>query len=58
MNLSKHYKDMEIINWIIDTPFAIVGIVYLLIAIWCVWEASNTPVTPDDYNERMKRRKD
>jgi|TARA_B110000908_G_C10110055_1_gene382618 hypothetical protein len=49
---------MEIINWIIDTPFAIVGIVYLLIAILCVWEASNTPVTPDDYNERMKQRKD
>ena len=49
---------MGIINWIIDTPFVIAGILYLFIALWCVWEASNTPVMPDDYNERTKRRKD
>jgi len=34
---------MEIINWIIDTPFAIAGIVYSLIVLWCIWEAATTP---------------
>jgi hypothetical protein len=49
---------MEIINWIIDTPVAIVGILYILIIIWCIWEAVNAPLMPDEYNENIKQQKD
>jgi hypothetical protein len=49
---------MGIINWIIDTPFAIAGVGYALVVILCIFEASNTPVTPDEYNKMVKRKKD
>ena len=49
---------MEVINWIIDTPFAIAGIAYFILVLWLFWEAYNTPLTPDEYDEKIKQQKD
>jgi len=28
----------------------IIGIVFIIVWIWCFWEMYNTPITPDDYD--------
>jgi|21_taG_2_1085346.scaffolds.fasta_scaffold00784_5 hypothetical protein len=29
----------------------ILGIGYILVVLWCIWEAHSAPVMPDDYDE-------
>ena len=35
----------------------IIGIVFVLVWIWCIWEMQNAPTMPDDYeNKPWKKR--
>ncbi len=32
----------------------ILGIIYVIVMMWCVWEAWNAPLMPDDYGSEYK----